>query len=245
MTDAPVAVLTQCGDYVGPALARVLAASGHRLLLHAASDELVTELRASGATAVATAGDLTSAAGNHALVSEALERYGRIDAACFATGVIVTARFLDTTPAEWDFLKRTCLDMVFHGLQAVLPPMADAGYGNVIVFTSATGRRGEPRAAGYSSVRAGANMLVEMAADQVAGRGVCVNAIGTNHMDFPGLIKALGLEDPARRAKLEAQVPLQRLGTMSELAEFAAVLLDGRSRFQTGQFFSYSGGWSN
>jgi 3-oxoacyl-[acyl-carrier protein] reductase len=34
------------------------------------------------------------------------------------------------------------------------------------------------------------------------------------------------------------------MGTMEELAEFAIVLLDGRSRFQTGQFFSYSGGWS-
>jgi len=34
------------------------------------------------------------------------------------------------------------------------------------------------------------------------------------------------------------------MGTMEELAEFTTVLLDGRSRFQTGQFFSYSGGWS-
>lgn len=244
MTDAPVAILTQCGDYVGPHLARRLAASGHRLLLHGARPELVDELRAGGATAEAAEGDLTTAEANRALVSDALERFGRIDAACFATGVIVTARFLDTTVEQWDFLKRTCLDMAFHALQAVLPPMADAGYGNVVVFTSATGRRGEPRAAGYSSARAGANMLVEMAADQVAGRGVCVNAIGTNFMDFPGLIKALGIEDPARRAKLEAQVPVQRLGTMDELAEFTAVLLDGRSRFQTGQFFSYSGGWS-
>ena len=31
---------------------------------------------------------------------------------------------------------------------------------------------------------------------------------------------------------------------MDELAEFTAVLLDGRTRFQTGQFFSFSGGWS-
>ena len=39
-------------------------------------------------------------------------------------------------------------------------------------------------------------------------------------------------------------VPARRLGTMEELAAFTTVLLDGRSRFQTGQFFSFSGGWS-
>ena len=71
-----------------------------------------------------------------------------------------------------------------------------------------------------------------------------VNAVGTNFMDFPGFLKATGADDPERRKKIEAQVPMHRLGTMEELAEFTAVLLDGRSRFQTGQFFSFSGGWS-
>ena len=63
-------------------------------------------------------------------------------------------------------------------------------------------------------------------------------------MDFAGFREATGADDPERRAVIEAQVPMRRLGTMEELAEFTAVLLDGRSRFQTGQFFSYSGGWS-
>ena len=77
-----------------------------------------------------------------------------------------------------------------------------------------------------------------------AASGVTVNAIGTNYMDFPGFLAASGANDPERRVKIEAQVPARRLGTMDELAEFTAVLLDGRSRFQTGQFFSFSGGWS-
>jgi 3-oxoacyl-[acyl-carrier protein] reductase len=75
---------------------------------------------------------------------------------------------------------------------------------------------------------------------------VQVNAVGTNFMDFPEFIKANGLEgNPERRAKVEAAVPMKRLGRMDEFANFCAVLLDGTSRFQTGQFFSYSGGWSD
>ena len=50
-----------------------------------------------------------------------------------------------------------------------------------------------------------------------------VNAIGTNYMDFPGFLAASGANDPERRAKIEAQVPVKRLGTMAELAEFTAV----------------------
>ncbi len=75
--------------------------------------------------------------------------------------------------------------------------------------------------------------------------GVTVNAIGTNYMEFSGFLKAAGADDPERRKKIEAQVPARRhLGIMDELAEFTAVLLDGRSKFQTGQFFSHNGGWS-
>jgi NAD(P)-dependent dehydrogenase (short-subunit alcohol dehydrogenase family) len=72
-----------------------------------------------------------------------------------------------------------------------------------------------------------------------------VNAVGTNYMDFPGFLKATGADsNPERRAAIEAQVPMKKLGTIEELAAFTSVLLDGSSRFQTGQFFSFSGGWS-
>jgi len=242
------------GDYVGPPLARLLAASGHRLVLHAPTDALVDELRGSGAEVVAVggAGDgfmhdeggLDTAAGNTALVDAALEAYGRLDAACLVTGRIVLGRFLEATVDQWELVKRANLDMVFHGLQAVLPPMLFQGRGQVVVFTSASGARPEPKVSLYSSTRAGANALVRAVGLEHAASGVTVNAIGTNYMDFPGFLKATGADDPARRERIEQQVPMKRLGSVEELAEFTAVLLDGRSRFQTGQFFSFSGGWS-
>jgi 3-oxoacyl-[acyl-carrier protein] reductase len=244
--DGPVAVLTQCADYVGPALARVLAGSGHRLVLHQPRGDLVDELVAGGVEVeVVAEGDLTTADGNRSLVDAALSRYGRIDAACFVTGFIVVAPFLDTTIDQWELVKSTNLDMVFHALQAAVPPMAEAGRGQIVVFTSATGARPEPKVSVYSSTRAGANALVRAVGLEHARSGVTINAIGTNYMDFPGFLVASGAaDDPERRARIEGQVPMRRLGTMDELAEFTAVLLDGRSRFQTGQFFSYSGGWS-
>jgi len=256
MSDRRVALITLAGSYVGPALARLLASSGHDFVLHLPeadgrlmsggdAPDLVAELEASGsAVEVVRDADLTTAAGNEALVQRALHRFGRLDAACFVTGAIITKRFLNTDEAMWDRIKRVNLDMVFHALQAVLPPMVEAGRGQVVVFTSATGSRPEPGVSIYSATRAGANALVRAVGLEFAHTGVTVNAIGTNFMDFPGFRQATGADDPERRKVIEAQVPMRRLGTMEELAEFTVVLLDGRTRFQTGQFFSFSGGWS-
>jgi NAD(P)-dependent dehydrogenase (short-subunit alcohol dehydrogenase family) len=246
--DTRVAVLTQTGDYVGPELARRLAGT-HHLVLHDPADDLVDELRSDGCEVEVVTGadaDLRGAAGNQVLVERALARFGRIDAAAVVTGTgIITGRFLDITEKQWERTKTGNLDMAFYALQALIPPMVAQGSGDIVVFTSATGARPEPGVSTYSATRAGANALVRATGQEFAKLGLCINAIGTNFMDFPGFLAASGAgSDPERRTRIEAQTPARRLGTMEELAEFTAVLLEGKTRFQTGQFFSFSGGWS-
>ena len=254
----PVALITMASGYVGPALARTLAARGFDLVLQGADGddsmvgvevpfaEQLPALEALGATVLTVSGvDLATVEGNQSLVARALDRFGRIDSACLVTGQIVVGKFLDMTIDQWDRVKRMNLDMVFHGLQAMIPPMVDAGSGQIVVFTSATGARPDPITSIYGGTRAGANGLVRAVGLEYARAGVQVNAVGTNYMDFPGFLKASRADtDPERRAAIEAQVPMRKLGTMDELASFTSVLLDGTSRFQTGQFFSFSGGWS-
>lgn len=87
-------------------------------------------------------------------------------------------------------------------------------------------------------------MLVRNVAAEVAGSGVQVNAVGTNFMDFDAFRAATGADDPEVRARIEAAVPMGRLGTMEEFAEFCGTFLDGRARFQTGQVIGFDGGWS-
>jgi 3-oxoacyl-[acyl-carrier protein] reductase len=122
--------------------------------------------------------------------------------------------------------------------------MVARGAGQVLLITSAAAARPTPGAPLYSAARAGATMLARNVAAEVARHGVQVNAVGTNFMDFPEFLRATGATDPDVRSRIEAQVPLGRLGTMEEFAAFCLPFVDGSSRFTTGQFVAYAGGWA-
>jgi NAD(P)-dependent dehydrogenase (short-subunit alcohol dehydrogenase family) len=245
-TDRRSAVVAGAGSYVGPPLARLLAARGHDLVLGGPDPELVRELESAGAVVEAVSGtrDLTDPDASRRLVDAALDRFGRIDSATAFSGAIVTGRFMRSTVDDLRTVVEGCMVAPFHFLQAVLTPMIEQGDGQVLVITSASAARATPGAPLYSAARAGATHLVRNVAAEVARNGVQVNAVGTNFMDFPEFRRASGADDPDVRAKLEAQVPLGRLGTMDEFASFCAPFVDGTSRFTTGQFVSYAGGWA-
>ncbi len=240
-----VALSADAGFFVGPALARVLASRGHDLALTNPETGLVADLEAMGSTVAVldTPRDLADPEAAPALVAGALERFGRIDAATAFSGQIVIGRFADSSLEDLQRVMRGCIEAPYHFLKAVVPPMVERGDGQVLLLTSAAGARPTPGAPLYSSARAAANMLMRNVAGEIARTGVQVNAVGTNFMDFPEFRRANGADDPEVRAKIESRVPMRRLGTVEECAAFCAAFLDGTSRFTTGQFVGYAGGW--
>ena len=245
--ERPVAILNNASQYVGPALARVLAQRGYDLVLGDPADGLAAELEELGAASwvVDDVTDLAEPTAAPRLLDMAMDAYGRVDSAAFFTGDIVIGSFLKSTPENLERVVRGNIESVYRALRVFLPPMVEQGSGQVLAITSASGLRPTPGAPLYSSTRAAANMMVRNAASEVARHGVQVNAVGTNFMDFPGFIKASGADDPERRAAIESQVPMGRLGTMEEFAAFCSVFVDGSARFQTGQCIGFDGGWSN
>ncbi len=241
-----VAIVGSGAFYVGPAIALLLAARGHDLVIGDAPDSLITRLESLGAAVEPVPGVSNLAEPDSAprLARAALERFGRIDSAVAFSGAIVTGRFINSSLEDLRSVLHSCLEAPYHFLKAITAPMIEAGAGQILLITSASGARPTPGAPLYSAARAGATMLARNVAGEVARDGVQVNAVGTNFMDFPEFIQASGAEDPAVRAKLEAMVPLGRLGTMEEFASFCMPFVDGSSRFTTGQFVAYAGGWA-
>ena len=241
-----VALVANADFYIGPPLARLLAERGHDLVIGDPEPGLVEELEAAGAAVevVDEVRDLADPTASERLVAAGLARFGRIDAACAFSGRVVTGRFLQSTVDDLRTVVAGCLEAPYHFLKAVVPPMVERGDGQVLIVTSATGARATPGAPLYSTARAAANHLVRNVADEVARKGVQVNALGTNFMDFPEFLRATGGTDPEIRKQLEAVVPMRRLGTVEECAAMCAVFLDGTSGFTTGQFVAYAGGWA-
>jgi 3-oxoacyl-[acyl-carrier protein] reductase len=240
------AIVSDAAMYVGPNVARLLAARDHDLVVGDPAEGVVDELTSLGATVEVVEGtrDLSKPEASERLVQAALARFGRIDSATAFTGRIVVGRFLRSSADDLRAALTGCVEAPYHFLRAVVPVMVEQGEGQVLVFTSAAGARPTPGAPLYSAARAGANHLVRNVAAEVAGKGVQVNALGTNFMDFPEFLAANRVTDAESRARVEAMVPMGRLGTLDELAYFAMPFVDGTSRFTTGQFVAFAGGWA-
>ena len=239
------AIVSDAAGYVGPNLARLLARE-HDLVVGDPSPGLVDELTQLGAAVEVVDGvrDLSKADSSERLVDAARTRFGRIDAAAAFTGRIVVGRFLRSTVDDLRAVLVGCVEAPYHFLRTVVPVMVEQGNGQALVFTSAAGARPTPGAPLYSSARAAANMMVRNVASEVVDKGVQINAIGTNFMDFPEFLKANRAEDAEGRARVEAMVPMKRLGQLDELAHFSMPFLDGTCTFVTGQFIPFAGGWA-
>jgi 3-oxoacyl-[acyl-carrier protein] reductase len=240
-------MVSDAASYVGPDLARVLAQRGHDLVVGDPVDGLVAELEALGAAVEVVDGvrDLAAEGAAGRLLSAALDRFGRIDSATAFTGRIVVGRFLRSSVDDLHEVLTGCVEAPYRFLRTVVPEMVERGGGQVLLFTSAAGAKPTFGAPLYSSARAAATMLARNVALEVAKQGVQVNVVGTNFMDFPGFLKANKAEDAEGRARVEGQVPMGRLGGLDELAHLSAAFVDGTSRFVTGQFLAFDGGWTN
>ena len=241
-----VAVINDGSFYVGPPLARRLASHNHDIVIGDPHEGLIEELESLGARVAPVTGvrDLADPVSSQRLAEAAINNFGRIDAAAVSSGRVVTGRLLQSSIKDLDTVYQGCLVSPYNFLMAVLPHMVQQSSGQVLVISSASAARPTPGAPLYSSVRAAAAMLAKNAADEVARNNIQVNGVGTNFMDFPEFLRASGANDPEVRKKIESQVPLRRLGTLEEFSSFCMPFLDGTSTFVTGQFVSFSGGWS-
>jgi len=189
--------------------------------------------------------------GAQLLVERALARFGRIDAAMLLPPYYfsIRGRLMDA-PVEHIAALGSFLETTSHLLRAVIPAMQGKG-GQILVFTSDSGARPEAGWSLYGAARAGQNFLIRAVALEHAAEDIQINALGSKNAISQGFPYAppeaasdtkVTLGDWA--APLLAETPLPRLGTMDEIAAFAISLLDGTNRFQTAQYFSFSGGWS-
>jgi len=245
-----VAIINDALMQIGPPIARNFAKLGYNLVIAQPAKGLVKECEGHGAKVIVVPGieqegpnDESQPGSTQKLVDAAMKNFGGFDSAFIRTALHAMGGILEIKATDMQRVYESNFAAVIYALQSLMPPLMDKGAGQILILTSATG--GKPFYDGlvYSSMRAAANMAVQCAAITAAPKGVCINAIGSNFLNYPDAIKTLG--GPEKLAEVASHIPVGRFGEPEEVAHLAMALLDGRNMFSTGTFFPIAGGYNN
>ena len=149
----------------------------------------------------------------------------------------------DVDEPQWRSVFAHLVDPLPHLFAHFLPSMIARGGGKVVVMGSASALRGMKNASTYSAARGAQLAYVRAVGTEVAERNVQINLIAQNFVDndtyFPEEVK----RSEAFQQRLTNEVPIQRLATPEEDAQFAVFLASSEVNFFVGQSFPFAGGW--
>jgi NAD(P)-dependent dehydrogenase (short-subunit alcohol dehydrogenase family) len=186
------------------------------------------------------AADLRNLAAIPEIVAQAAAAMGGIDGAVCSAGVFDHRPGLETDDAQWTDTIRINLDATFVVAREAARKMQAARRGALVLVSSQIGLIGHPRAAAYAASKAGVNGLTRALALELAPAGVRVNAVGPGPSATP--MTQVARDDPQRRARLLASIPLGRFGEADDVAACIRFLLSDAAAFVTGQILCVDGG---
>lgn len=214
-------LVTQAREFMGPALCEVFAGHGANVIL---SNEPLVD--------TGKPVDVVSAAGHVDVLVANLA----MPAPSTPVG--------DVSDEEWRQTFATLVDPLPRLVRAVLPQMKARGGGKILVIGSASALRGMKRTSSYSAARGAQLAYVQAAGVELASLGIQLNAIAQNFVDNPTYFPPQVQADQRFQERLKREVPLGRLVSAREDAEFAAYLCSEHANCFVGQVFPVCGGWA-
>lgn len=214
-------LVTQCRDFMGPALCEVFGEQGAVLI----EDERPLVDAELPAQIVANAGKVDVLVAHLALTAPGTPAH-------------------EVGEAEWRSVFAHLVDPLPRLARAVLPQMIRRRQGKILVIGSASALRGMKRASTYSAARGAQLAYVQALGVEVAPHNVQVNAIAQNFVENPTYFPAQVQADPRFQERIKREVPLGRLVAAREDALFAAYLCSDAADCFVGQVFPLAGGWA-
>lgn len=150
-------------------------------------------------------------------------------------GIREDALLIWMTDVQWKNVLGSSLDAFYYVTRQVINGMLGNKFGRVISVVSLSGLKGMPGQTNYSAAKAGVIGATKALAQEVARRGVTVNAVA------PGFIKTDMTQD-LNEAELKQLVPMKRFGEPEEVADAVAFFASSKASYITGAVLSINGG---
>ncbi|MEO6387997.1 MAG: 2-dehydro-3-deoxy-D-gluconate 5-dehydrogenase KduD [Croceibacterium sp.] len=238
-----VALVTGANTGIGQAIAVALAEAGAEVALVGRSDprETLQRITATGRRTLSIAADLSSIEPVKRVVAETLAGLGRIDILINNAGILRRADLEDFTEEDWDAVIDTNLKTLFFLSQAAARPMIAQGSGKIVNIASLLSFQGGIRVPSYAAAKSGVAGVTRAMANELAPKGVQVNAIAPGYIATNNTA-ALQADETRNRQILE-RIPTGRWGDPDDIAGAAVFLASSAANYVTGQVLAVDGGW--
>ena len=188
--DGKVAIVTGASKGIGKAIASAFAAAGAKVVLAARTretlEQVASDLKESGAEAMAVPTDVTDVDAVQRLVERTLGVYQRVDILVNNAGIGYFGPVVDFAPDNWDTVLNSNLKAVYLCAKYALPPMLAQGSGQIINVLSIAAKVAFEASAAYCAAKAGALALTKVLAAEVRQQNIRVTAVlpGSVHTPF-------------------------------------------------------------
>jgi 2-deoxy-D-gluconate 3-dehydrogenase len=237
------ALVTGANTGIGQAIAVALAQAGVDVAVAGRSEptETLAAIAATGRKAVSISADLGSIEPVGRVVDEALAGLGSLDILVNNAGIIRRADLLEFGEADWDAVIDTNLKTLFFLSQAAARHMAERGSGKIINIASLLTFQGGVRVPSYAAAKSGVGGVTKAMANELAPKGVQVNAIAPGYIATNNT--AALQADETRNRQIMERIPAGRWGRPQDIAGAALFLASPASDYVTGHILAVDGGW--
>jgi len=237
-----VCIITGAAQGIGLATAIKFAAEGARVVVcdvrQAGIDAAVQSCQQHAAGAEGLVMDVTDRAQVDAVMTQVLERHGRIDVLVNNAGITQDARLVKMTQAQFDRVIDVNLRGVFHCAQAVAQGMVQRGSGVILNASSVVGIYGNFGQTNYAASKFGVIGFTKTWSRELGPKGVRVNAVAPGFIETP-ILSSMPAEV---LASMRDRVPLKRLGRPEEIANVYAFLASDEASYINGAVIEVCGG---
>jgi 3-oxoacyl-[acyl-carrier protein] reductase len=244
LLEGKIVIVTGAARGIGEAIALRMAEQGAHIAFSFLTSEdkartLEEKLKSLGVKAKGYKSNAGSYEDCEKFVNEVLEEHGTVDVCINNAGISKDSLLLRLNPAHWDEVMETNLKSVFNMTKQVIRPMMKAKKGSIVNMSSIIGIRGNAGQSSYAASKAGIIGFTKSVAHELGSRNIRCNAIA------PGFVETdmtHYLKDEEGAKSFLAKIPLNRFGSVSEIADAALFLASDMSSYVTGQVLSVCGG---